>query len=114
MAAFVVQQQGTMNLNETPLDIAVSPDGQWSFVLTSKGNIYVLAANGSPLQTLSVAEGYDRIKFAGSNRLVLTSSSKKMLKIIVLDQIYDLDISNSPFRGPADAPVWVAVFEDFQ
>ncbi len=114
MAAFVIQQQGTMSLNETPLDIAVSSDGQWSFVLTSKGNIHILAANGAPVQVLAGAEGYDRIQFAGGNRLVLTSSSNKELKIIVLDQLHELDISNSPYRGPSDARVWVAVFDDFQ
>ncbi len=113
-AAFVIQQEGTLELKETPIDIAVSSDGQWSFVLTAEGNIHILAANGAPLQQISGAAGFDRIEFAGSNRLILTSSKTKKLKIIVLNQIQELNNTGSPFKGPANAPVEVAVFDDFQ
>lgn len=113
-AAFVIQQEGTVELNETPIDIAVSSDGLWSFVLTAQGNIHILAANGAPLQQLSGAAGFDRIEFTGGNRLILTSSKTNKLKIIVLGQVHELNNAGSPFKGPANAPVEIAVFDDFQ
>ncbi len=113
-AAFVIQQEGTIDLKETPIDITVSSDGQWSFVLTAEGNIHILAANGAPLQQISGAAGFDRIEFTGGNRLILTSSKTKKFKIIVLDQIHELNNTGSPFKGPANAPVEIAVFDDFQ
>ena len=109
-----VQQEGTVELNETPIDIAVSSDGQWSFVLTAQGNIHILAANGAPLQQLSGAAGFDRIEFTGGNRLILTSSKTNKFKIIVLGQVHELNNAGSPFKGPANAPVEIAVFDDFQ
>ncbi len=113
-AAFVIQQESTVELNETPIDIAVSSDGQWSFVLTAQGNIHILAANGAPLQQLSGAAGFDRIEFTGGNRLILTSSKTNKFKIIVLGQVHELNNTGSPFKGPANAPVEIAVFDDFQ
>ncbi len=113
-AAFVIQQEGTVELKETPIDIAVSFDGQWSFVLTEEGNIHILAANGAPLQQISGAAGFDRIEFTAGNRLILTSSKTKKFKIIVLGQVHELNNAGSPFKGPANAPVEVAVFDDFQ
>jgi len=113
-ATFVIQQAGELELKETPIDITVSSDGQWSFVLTAEGNIHILAANGTPLQQISGAAGFDRIEFSGGNRLILTSSKTKKIKIIVLDQVHELNNTGSPFKGPANAPVEVAVFDDFQ
>ena len=46
--------------------------------------------------------------------LLLTSRQNKTVEILVLDFIQNLDVSNSPFKGPADTVVTVAVFSDFQ
>ena len=46
--------------------------------------------------------------------LLLTSRQNKTVEILVLDFIQNLDVSSSPFKGPADAVVTVAVFSDFQ
>jgi hypothetical protein len=62
-----------------------------------------------------VDKKFDRITYSGkSNTLVLTSSSSERLNIIRVDQIYDIDISGLPFKGPAGAPVTIAVFDDYQ
>ena len=36
------------------------------------------------------------------------------LQIIGVDLVHKLDVAGSPYRGPADAPVDVVVFNDFQ
>jgi len=46
--------------------------------------------------------------------ILLVSKKDKEVQILLLDFIKDIDLSNSPFKGPADAPVKIAVFSDFQ
>jgi hypothetical protein len=40
--------------------------------------------------------------------------SRIYFEILVLDFIQNIDVSDSPFKGPADAAVTIAVFSDFQ
>jgi hypothetical protein len=46
--------------------------------------------------------------------LLLTSGNAKTVQIITLDFIQEINISESPFKGNADAPVAVTTFTDFQ
>ena len=53
--------------------------------------------------------------FSGAdNTLIVTSSSAKALKTIQLEFIQSIDITGLPFKSPVDAPVTVAVFNDYQ
>ncbi len=46
--------------------------------------------------------------------IFLTSRKNKTFQILALDYIQNIDISGLPYKGPADAPVVVAVFDDYQ
>ena len=46
--------------------------------------------------------------------LILTSGKAKTVQIITLDFIQEINISGSPFKGKAEAPVAVATFNDFE
>ena len=48
------------------------------------------------------------------DQLYLINSQRKTLKTVAVDFIVDFNITGSPFLGPADAPIVVAVFSDFQ
>ena len=64
---------------------------------------------------ISVGSHVDGLKVGPEEDiLLLTSRKNKTVQILLLDFIQDIDISNSPFKGPADAPVEIAVFSDFQ
>ncbi|MFQ6032646.1 MAG: YncE family protein [Candidatus Zixiibacteriota bacterium] len=104
-----------IKLNAQPLDIAASVDGKTIFILTP-GKILVYSISEDKVtKRIPVDVGFDRIAYSEKNNtLILTSSSLKKLKVIQGDQVYKLDLSGSPFKGPADAAVTIAVFDDYQ
>jgi hypothetical protein len=97
------------------VDLAVAADGTFTFVLTDHGEVAVYDAAGTRIQTMNVGSGYERLDYdSNGNRLVLGGSGQQELKVITLVMRYDIDTEASPYRGPQDAPVTIAVFNDFQ
>ena len=85
------------------------------FILTDEGQIQVYEPNGTLDETMDVGKEFDRIwHIQGSDVLVLSSREKKTVQIIELNFVEQIDTSGSPFRGPDNAPVVVAVFSDFE
>ena len=106
---------GTLNLKEKALDAAMSINGKWIFVLSEKGEILIYSSAGKLEDTISVGKSVEGIK-AGPREdvLLLTSGKAKSVQIITLDFIQQINVSGSPFKGKADAPVAVATFNDFE
>ena len=104
-----------IDLGAQPLDIATSEDGTLIFVL-APGEILVYSIPKNKITSrIPVDKDFDRvIHSAKNNTLILTSSSSNTLKIIRVDRIYDIDISGLPFQGPENAPVTIAIFDDYQ
>ena len=102
-------------LTSAPLDNAVSADGKSLYIL-SAGEILVYSlAQNKTINTIPIGSEYDRISVSPKgNSLIVTSSAGKSLKIIDLEYIYNIDVSDLPLKGPADAPVTIAVFSDYQ
>jgi hypothetical protein len=105
----------TFNLKDPPLDVAFSTSRNKVFVLTDKGQIQVYEPNGTLDETMDVGQEFDRIwHIQGSDVLVLSSREKKSVQIVELNFVEQIDSSGSPFRGPENAPVVVAVFSEFE
>ncbi|MDZ7583144.1 MAG: hypothetical protein U5R30_21825 [Deltaproteobacteria bacterium] len=103
------------NLKDPPLDVAFSTSRNKVFVLTDKGQIQVYEPNGTLDETMDVGQEFDRIwHIQGSDVLVLSSREKKSVQIVELNFVEQIDTSGSPFRGPENAPVVVAVFSEFE
>ena len=102
-------------LTSAPLDNADSADGQLLFML-SAGEIAVYSLTQSKtINTIPIDGDYDRISVSPKgNSLIVTSSAGKSMKIIDLEFIFQIDKSGLPLKGPADAPVTIAVFSDYQ
>ena len=102
-------------LTTAPLDNAVSADGQLFFML-SAGEIAVYSlTQNKTINTIPIDPDYDRISVSPKgNSLIVTSSAGKSMKIIDLEFVYQIDKSGLPLKGPADAPVTIAVFSDYQ
>ena len=105
----------TLKIEKTPVDVAVSLNGRWVFVLTAQGSILIYSGDGRLEDEIAVGKHVDGIKVGPEQDILLLSSRKnKTVEILVLDFIQNIDVSNSPFKGPADAAVTIAVFSDFQ
>jgi hypothetical protein len=105
----------TFNLKDPPLDVAFSTSRNKVFILTGAGQIQVYEPNGTLDETMDVGKGFDRLwHIQGSDVVLLSSREKKTVQIIELNFVGQIDISGSPFRGPENAPVVVAVFSDFE
>jgi len=108
-----VQQK--LKMDTPPLDVVVSTDGKWIFVLNDSGNILIYSSNGKLEDKISVGSHVDQIRVGPKDNLLLLSSRKnKTVELLTIDFIHKINISGSPFKGSADAPVVVAVFSDFQ
>jgi len=103
------------NLDVQPLDIAASADGKMIFVL-ARGEILIYSIEeGKVSNRIPIDKDFDKLTYAAKdNVLILTSSSSKTLKIIQVDFINNIALEGLPFKGPSDAPVTIAVFDDYQ
>ncbi|MDF1526686.1 MAG: hypothetical protein RRA15_09190 [bacterium] len=113
--SFSIMKEQELHLFSEPLDLAISSDGSWTFVLTKSGMVTIYGASGDLIQSLKVGKGYNSIEYSPTgNKLLLSGSGKQELKILTLSMLYELDYKGSPFKGPPNAPVTIAVFNDFQ
>jgi DNA-binding beta-propeller fold protein YncE len=105
----------TLKVDETPLDVTVSPDGRYVFVLIEGGNILVYLANGTLTDKIDIGRQIDQVTIGPKGEhLFVTSRKNKSVEIVRLDFIKSINISGSPFKGPQDAPIVLAVFGDFE
>ncbi len=105
----------TLKIEKSLRDAVMSGNGKLIYVLTDEGEVLNYAPNGRLRGRISVGDSIDGIK-AGPREdiLLLTSRKDSTVQIITLDFIYNINIKGSPFKGPADAPVVIATFNDFQ
>ena len=105
----------TMQLDETPIDVALTADGRRIFVLTEKGEVLIYSSTNKMEAKIDVGKHVDQIKLGPRGEtLILRSGKNKTVELVTLDFIQKINISGSPFKGPQDAPVVIAVFDDFQ
>jgi len=104
----------TFQMDQSPLDVAVSPDGKHIFVLTESG-IFIYSQDGKLEDKIDVGYPVDQMKIGpGGKQLFITSKKNKTVQAVTIDFIVDIKVSGSPYKGGQDAPVVIAVFSDFQ
>ena len=107
--------QNRLQLEASPVDVAVSLNDKWVFVLNDRGEVLVFSSDGSLKEKIEVGKHIDQIKVGPrDNLLYLTSRKKKTVEIIELDFIQNINTAGSPYKGPVHAPVVIAVFSDFE
>ena len=105
----------TLQLDATPIDLAITPDGRRIFVLTDQGEILVYSSATNIEATLNVGKHVDQIKLGpGEDTLILKSGKDKTVQIVTIDFIQNINVSGSPFKGAKNAPIVIATFDDFQ
>ena len=105
----------TLKLEAKPIDMTVSADGKYTYILAEGGKILIVDSVGNIADTLKVSESVVSIATSpGGDFLLLADSKANTLEVVQISFIVDIDISSLPFKGPANAPVVVAVFSDYQ
>ncbi len=100
---------------QSPVDVAVSRNGKWVYVLSDSGTLFVYSPTGQLKDQLALGAGVDRIEAGLRDDLLYVSSrSQGTVEMIRIELVHDIPISGAPFKGPADAPVTIVVFTDFQ
>ena len=104
-----------IQLDETPIDVAQTQGGELTYLLTDHAKVLIYSAAGKLVGTIPVDPSVTDIAISSKgDRLYLINSQRKTLKTVAIDFIVNFNIAGSPFLGPADAKVVVAVFSDFQ
>jgi hypothetical protein len=102
-------------LDGNPIDIATTADGSYTFILARGGKVFILDRSGKVKDTLTVDASVDTIETSPQgDYLLLATSKEKELKLIKIAFVADIDITGLPFKGPANAPVVMTVFSDYQ
>ena len=109
------QVHQNVQLDQAPVDMLVTSNNKWIYVLNDQGQIAIYSTRGQLRDTIDVGSDIDQIK-AGprDDVLFLLSRKNKTVQIITVEFTENIAIEGSPYKGPADAPVVVSVFSDFQ
>lgn len=105
----------TLQLEESAIDVAISPDGQRIFVLTDQGKLIRYSLITKVEAEIDVGKDVIQIKLGPRGDIIFLNNRKdKTVQLISLDFTRNIDVSGSPIKGQEDAPVVVAVFSDFE
>jgi DNA-binding beta-propeller fold protein YncE len=115
LAAVEITPQKTLTTDGVPVDVAVSQDGNLTFVLTDSGSVLIYDRTGNLTDTVEIGPHVDQIEIGPrGERLFVASRKNKTVEIITLDFIHQINTLGSPTKGPPEAPLVVVVFSDFQ
>lgn len=98
----------------TPLDLAVSADGNYTFILGPNGKVAIYTKAGDK-EEISAGGAFDRIATSPTgDKIWLSSQKTKEVKSLFVDSIKQFTTEGSPFLGEEKAPVVITIFSDFQ
>ena len=87
----------TLQLEATPIDVAITPDGRRIFVLTDQGEVVIYSSTGKMEAKIDVGQHVDQLKLGPKGTsLILSSGRNKTVQIVALDFIRKIrEISGS-------------------
>jgi len=106
---------GNIAVDATPVDVTLSEDGRWIYVLTDDARLHIYSQKGELKGTVAVPAGSQRIASGpGDDVLFVTNATNLTVQAVRVNLQYAFTSAQSPTRGPADAPVTLTLFTDFE
>ena len=115
LAAVEITPQKTLKTDGVPVDVAVTQDGNLTFVLTDSGSVLIYDQKGILTDTIQIGPHIDQMEIGPrGERLFVTSRKNKTVEIITLDFIHEINTLGAPTKGPPEASIVIVAFSDFQ
>lgn len=97
------------------LDMVNSLDGKYVFLLNDKQQVQIFNGLGQLQGSIPVEEGVSNIDIAPQGEILyLINNASKTFSSIGISFVVDVDVTGAPFKGPANAPVTITLFTDFE
>jgi protein-disulfide isomerase len=107
--------QQTWPIAGKPLSTVHSLDGKYLYMLNDKQQVQIYTTQGQLHGTIPVDSGVTQIDISPQGEfLYLIDTAAKTFTAVAVSFIADIDTTGAPFKGPADAPVTLALFTDFE
>jgi protein-disulfide isomerase len=104
-----------ITVDGTPLDVVVSDDGQWIYVLTDTARLLVYSHEGTLQGTMAVPKGSQRMTGSPEEDvLFVTNEDDRTVRAIRVNLQHEFTSAQSPTKGPSEAPVTLTLFTDFE
>lgn len=110
-----VKAQYILDLDKSPIDICTTPDSKFAYILTSgEVQVYSLITR-TLLGRIPVDKAVGRISISSrGDQLYLLNERTKTLSTVSVAFVNMFNVAGSPFKGPANAPIVITVFSDYQ
>jgi len=97
------------------LDMVHSLDGKLVYILTDKSKVNVFDSKGKLQGAIPVSPTVSAIDIAPQGeRLYLVDNTLNQFRAVSVAFVHNIDVKDSPFEGPANAPVTLTLFTDFE
>ncbi|PID75558.1 MAG: hypothetical protein CSA20_04550 [Deltaproteobacteria bacterium] len=109
------QEIMTWDVGAKSLDMVHSLDGKFVFFLTEDGQVKIFDQIGQLQGEIPVGPDVSAIDISPlGEMLYLVDNTKGTFTAVSVAFVYEIDTEGAPFKGPADAPVTLTLFTDFQ
>ncbi len=107
--------EDSITLEGKPLDIAISKDGQTTYILSEKKILVYSVREKKVTDTIPITSNYSQIAVTpDGGKLLLTDKEKNQISVTQVTPVFDIKVSESPIIGNKGAKVHVFAFLDFQ
>ncbi|MFH2093162.1 MAG: thioredoxin domain-containing protein [Pseudomonadota bacterium] len=104
-----------IQLDDTPVDTAVSYDGTTVYVLCSESiNVYSMPLM-ELVESIPLQSHFSQISIGPDDKtLFLTDEAGKRVSVVEVTPVFDINIGHSQVIGKADAKVRIVLFSDYE
>ena len=97
------------------LDMVYSLDGKYVYILNDEQQVQIFNRKGQLQGNIPIEKGVSTIDISPQGEsLYLVNNEKNTFSSMSVSFVVDVEVAGSPFEGPADAPVSLVVFTDFE